>query len=58
MLNAKERRHLQVLEINLTKRRKMLGNIREMTVDVGNSHETLTISPEQKMRCKRDVDFS
>lgn len=58
MLNAKERRHLQVLEINLTKRRKMLGNIREMTVDVGNSYEIWAISPEQKMRCKSDVDFS
>lgn len=36
----------------------MLGNIREMTVDVGNSYEIWAISPEQKMRCKSDVDFS
>lgn len=46
MLNAKQIRLIQVLEINPTKRRQMLGNIREVIVDLGNSHETSAISLE------------
>lgn len=48
MLNAKQIRLIRVLEINFTKSWQMLGNIREVTTDSGNSRETSAISPEQK----------
>lgn len=52
-------RLIQVLEINLTKRWQMLGNITEVTADLGNSRETSAISRgRQDAMIRPKVDFS